>query len=861
MPALWDDLPDDEPSFRLEPPGEILPVRLAPGVKARDYGLRWYQGNGKSAVEASLEVNRSCVVVMATGLGKTRLGGAIAGDWPGNVLWLAHRDELIQQARADLERITGEMVEIEQGQTRASSRARIVVGSVDTVKRQNRLDRYGSDRFQLVIADECFPAGTMVDGRPIERILPGEKVWSFDHGTGMMSRRRVVRLFKKAIPSMWRLWYGASHVDCTENHPVFVKGKGYVEAKSLVPGDLLCVRHPVHVRGRDGGSGAEDLLQGVSVLDLLGSYGAHEPDPRLGANENEQPDAPRGQQGTDGGDTLTYRAQAQGSRGERERAYPGARASLEGARGRVDGGAGYPDMSAQGQRISFSLQGGFGSQWNDGRGGSGRRQPCHDRPEGPGQEERGLLAWVGVDRVESLEPSSSHGDFVYNLEVEGSHTYFANDVLVHNCHHYTAATYRRPLDFFAGAKLIGLTATPDRGDEKALGQIFDDVAFVFDIQNGIEQGYLVPLRAHTVEVKSLDISGVATQAGDLVAAQLDEVMLKACAGIVSETLKYEPNRQGIVFMPGVKSAELAAQLFNRSKPGSASFVSGMTDPDERRDIVKAFREGRTQYLCNCQIASEGFDAPGCSMIVQGRPTKSRALAAQMVGRGTRVLPGIVEHLDGEHRAAERQAAIAASAKPDMVVLDFVGNCGRHTLVTPADILGGNYSEAEVTLAKKKTKGGGDVLKALEEARAQLRRIAEKAAIKASSVRTEVDPFGVFHIKRDEGDVRFGRQPMTQGQYEYLDRMGVKPDQLNQMSKAEASRLISTAKVRRDHGLCTFKQMRLLQQNGVTDIQVGFEKATEALDYIFKTRREGGKPDPAQLDAIIHRQREPGEDHV
>lgn len=580
--ALWDDLEDDEPSFRLESPGEILPVRLAPGVKARDYGLRWYQRQTKEAVERALETDGSTMIVCATGVGKTRTASAVAGDWPGNVLWLAHRDELVHQARHDLEKITGEMVEVEQGQQRASARSRIVVGSIDTVKRQNRLDRFGADRFSLVIFDEC--------------------------------------------------------------------------------------------------------------------------------------------------------------------------------------------------------------------------------------------------------------------------------------QHALAPTYLKAFQFFK-AKKLGLTATPDRGDEKAMGLVFDSVAYVFDIQQGIEQGYLVPLRAHTVEMKEVDISGVATQAGDLVAAQLDEVMLKACAGIVSETLKYEPNRQGIVFMPGVKSAELAAQLFNRSKPGSASFVSGMTDPDERRDIVKAFREGRTQYLCNCQIATEGFDAPGCSMIVQGRPTKSRALAAQMVGRGTRVLPGTVEHLDGEHRAAERQVAIAASAKPDMVVLDFVGNCGRHTLVTPADILGGNYSEAEVTLAKKKTKGGGDVLKALEEARAQLRRIAEKAAIKASSVRTEVDPFGVFHIKRDEGDTRFGRQPMTQGQYEYLDRMGVKPDQLNQMSKAEASKLISTAKVRRDHGLCTFKQMRLLQQNGVTDIQVGFEKATEALDYIFKTRREGGKPDPAQLDAIIHRQREPGEDNV
>jgi type I site-specific restriction endonuclease len=344
----------------------------------------------------------------------------------------------------------------------------------------------------------------------------------------------------------------------------------------------------------------------------------------------------------------------------------------------------------------------------------------------------------------------------------------------------------------------------------------------------------------------------------LVAAQLDEVMLEAAAGIVSETLRYEPDRQTIIFMPGVKSAELVAQLINRAKPGSAAFVSGATQEDERRDIVKAFREGRIQYLANCQICTEGFDAPRCSCIVMGRPTKSRALAAQMCGRATRVLPGVVDHLDGEESAQARRDAIAASAKPDMVVLDFVFNSGRHTLVTPADILGGNYTEAEVTLAKKRQKGGGDVLKALEAARAELRRIAEKAAIKASSVRREVDPFAILHIQHDDSQ-RFGRQPMTPGQFDYLDRMGVPADQLNTMGKADASKLIAASKVRRDRGLCTFKQLRLLQQNGVTDINVGFAKASEALDYIIGERRAGRKPDPLQVDTIIHRMRQPGED--
>lgn len=547
------------------------------------YGLRWYQREGKAAAEASLKAQRATLIVMATGLGKTRLGSAVSGDWAGGVLWLAHRDELVQQAAEALEALTGEAVEIEKGELRASSRARIVVGSVQTLCKQKRLERFARDRFTLIIVDEA--------------------------------------------------------------------------------------------------------------------------------------------------------------------------------------------------------------------------------------------------------------------------------------HHYVAKTYRRPLDYFAGAKLLGLTATPDRGDHKALGKIFDRVGYCFDIERGIDQGYLVPIEGKTVRLDEIDLSQVGKTGGDLIAAQLDEAMLKAVEGIVRETVRLAPERQGILFFPGVKTAELAASRLNTLKPGSATFISGTTDEDERRQLVKDFKAGRIQYLCNCQIATEGFDAPAVSLIVMGRPTLSRALFAQMLGRGTRTLPGLVDSLDGPEAAAERKAAIEGSRKPSCLVLDFVGNSGKHTLVTPEDILGGSYSEAEVKLAKRKAKeaGGGDPRTLLQAAREELRRVAASVRSRVKSTVESFNPFSVLHMEPTKDSMRFGYKPISPGQADALKRMGLSKQDMVGLSKDDAHRLLGAAAIRRKHGLASYKQLSLLRERGVTEVNIPAHRASQALGYIFEQTNSGKAADPMMVRLILSAAREPGED--
>jgi superfamily II DNA or RNA helicase len=441
-------------------------------------------------------------------------------------------------------------------------------------------------------------------------------------------------------------------------------------------------------------------------------------------------------------------------------------------------------------------------------------------------------------------------------------------IIADEAHHYVAKTYRKPLDYFTQAKVLGVTATPDRGDAKAMGRIFDDVAYVFDIGQGIENGYLVPLEGRRVTLDAIRLDGVTKTAGDLSDAQLDEAMIGAVEGIVQKTLDLEPDRQGVCFFPGRKTAELAMARFNALRPNSACYIDGNTPKDVRKSIVRAFKEGRYQYLCNCQVATEGFDAPAASLIVIGRPTLSRSLYAQMVGRGTRVLPGVVDWYVAKEDMSARRRAIAASEKPNCMVLDFVGNSTKHDLMTPEDLLGGSFTDEEVERAKaeRKAKGedGQDPREALMRARRELQELANQLQSQVAARVSRFDPFRVMDIDyspEDRAALEYGQKPATRAQREFLLRKGVPREDLEGLSGRAAKRLIDNLNERHKQGLCTYKQLRQIKRFGITETNVTFERAKEAVDYIAATG--WGKPaqgfDPQRLHEIVYRGREAGED--
>lgn len=434
-------------------------------------------------------------------------------------------------------------------------------------------------------------------------------------------------------------------------------------------------------------------------------------------------------------------------------------------------------------------------------------------------------------------------------------------VVIDEAHHYIAPSFKKPVDFFESAKVLGVTATPDRADSLAMGQVFECCPYTMDIEDGIEAGFLVPIVGRRVFLDEIDLTEVKTSQGDLQIGQLDEAIKKAVEGIVIKTLELGGDRRGICFFPGVASARLAAETFNRYRPGSACFLSGDTNKEEgdgtRDAIVRAFKRGEYQYLCNCNIATEGFDAPDVSLIVQGRPTKSRSLYAQMTGRGTRVLRGIVEAILGREGAAARRAAVAASAKPDMLILDFVGNAGKHSLCTVEDVLGGKYDDKEIELAKRKS-GTGQVntRDALQSARAEIKAMA--AATKAAKVKARVEdfnPFGVLGIKDPGGaayDAQYGHTPPTQDQFARLDKFGYKPDDLKGMNKRACDKLIAESIKRMRGGLCSYKQLRQFQRHGITDRNITMARAKEAMQYLADNGWGNSSAfDPKRLKQIVH----------
>lgn len=255
-------------------------------------------------------------------------------------------------------------------------------------------------------------------------------------------------------------------------------------------------------------------------------------------------------------------------------------------------------------------------------------------------------------------------------------------VVIDEAHHHPAKSYRKIERHFSGANLLGVTATPN----PAILKIFGEPAFCLELRDAIDQGWLVPIAAKTVNVKGLNLAHLGSVAGDFRKSELDDEMnqdrvIRETAMVAMETSKTRPT---IVYTISVRHSQALAELVNRHAGGSlaASMDGGMSDR-ERRPIMRRFIEGKTKILCNCSLFTEGWDCPQVAAVVIARPTKSRILFAQMVGRGTRTLPGV---LDGKDDPAIRKRAIRASGKKNLLVVELRGRLGKHVLATTDMIL-------------------------------------------------------------------------------------------------------------------------------------------------------------------------------
>lgn len=253
-----------------------------------------------------------------------------------------------------------------------------------------------------------------------------------------------------------------------------------------------------------------------------------------------------------------------------------------------------------------------------------------------------------------------------------------------------APSYEKIAGYFDDAKVFGCTATPERADGKPLAKVFETLAFKRDIVESIDAGHIVPFRRRRIEIakvhrdRSVDDSlRVKMRGGDFDPSWLDSIFTqeKSLHEVVKPTHELAVGRQTIVFGTSVLHAQLLAALFNRYWPGSARAISGKSK--DRKEILESFRRREFQFLCNCVLINRGVDLPSVSCVAMARPTLSRTLYLQMLGRGSRLADG----------------------KDDCLVVDFTFNSDVHSL-TVIDALA-NTSEEAVRAEEIISEGGND----------------------------------------------------------------------------------------------------------------------------------------------------------
>ena len=430
------------------------------------FKLRPYQQEALDSIPES----GAYVIVMSVGLGKTVTFSRIPRR--GRMLILSHRDELVHQPEKYFDCSFG----VEQAEE-TSHGEEVVSASVQSLIR--RLDKFHPDDFDVLVTDECFPAGTLVDGKPIEEIQIGDYVTAYNHATNEIEKRKVIHTFKKESP--YPLIRINDRLTCTNNHPVW--------------------------------------------------------------------DAYR----------AKYRP-----------AY-------------------YLDLNS----------------W--------------------------ILCEEGIDGIHKLEVVEATSKYVYNLEVEGLNNYFANGILVHNCHHATAPTYRKIYDYFRPRLHLGFTATPNRNDGVGLKEIYQDIIFERNMRWGIENGYLSDIHCLRAEI-GYDLRHVAMRLGEYAPEALDRaVNIESANEAIAEIYKLYAKPPCLIFCASVAHAENLANLID----GAVAVRGG----EDRSDIVKAFSEGKIPCMTNCMVFTEGTDLPNIQTVIMARPTKNISLYTQCVGRGVRLYPG------------------------------------------------------------------------------------------------------------------------------------------------------------------------------------------------------------------------------
>ncbi len=389
-------------------------------------------------------------------------------------------------------------------------------------------------------------------------------------------------------------------------------------------------------------------------------------------------------------------------------------------------------------------------------------------------------------------------------------------IVIDEAHHVLSDSYLRILEHFPDAKVLGVTATPDRGDMRNLGSVFESLAYEYTMPRAIRDGYLCPIQAQTIPLK-LDLSTVSLSAGDFKASDIDTALDPYLEQIADEMEKACSGRKTVVFLPLVKTSQKFRDILN-VHGFQAAEVNG--ESKDRAQVLADFDKGKYNVLCNSMLLTEGWDCPSVDCVVVLRPTKVRSLYCQMVGRGTRLFPG----------------------KENLLLLDFLWHTERHELCHPASLIceepavaqrmTENLEEAggPVDLEEAEKQASEDVVRQREEA------LAEQLAQQRKKKRKLVDPLQ-FEMSIQAEDLAgytptfaWEMGPPSEKQIAELERRGIYTGDIGNAGKA--SKLLDRLRKRQADGLSTPKQIRQLENRGFRNVGTwSFESANKMISRI------------------------------
>lgn len=425
-------------------------------------------------------------------------------------------------------------------------------------------------------------------------------------------------------------------------------------------------------------------------------------------------------------------------------------------------------------------------------------------------EQTCLGSWfrITVGSVQSMQREKRLSQF--------SEDYF-NVIIIDEAHHCISDGYQKVLQHFPSAKVLGVTATPDRGDMRNLGEFFESLAYEYTLPKAIREGYLSPIKAMTIPLQ-LDLSGVSIQSGDFKAGDIATALDPYLHQIADEMMKYCRDRKTVVFLPLVKTSQKFKEILNE-KGFKAAEVNG--ESKDRAEVLEAFDKGEYNVLCNSMLLTEGWDCPSVDCVIVLRPTKVRSLYSQMVGRGTRLCEG----------------------KSHLLLLDFLWHTERHELCHPADLIcekkevaqkmTENLEEAAgcpMDLEEAERKASEDVIaereeslaKQLQEMRTRKKKLVDplqfEMSIQAEDLSGYVPAFG------------WEMAPPSDKQKQELEKRGILPDEIDNAGKANL--ILDRLHKRQEEGLTTPKQIRCLEKYGFQHVGTWtFEAGKNMIDRI------------------------------